>query len=156
MAQGLAEGSKLPPFTLPGDGGVEISLADFKGRKLVIFFYPKADTDGCTREAKDFSRLASAFAKAGTSVLGISADPVKKLDRFKEKHGLTVPLASDESTKTLQAYGVWAEKSMYGRKFMGIVRTTMLIGKDGRIARIWPKVKVEGHADEVLTAAKAL
>jgi peroxiredoxin Q/BCP len=156
MAAGLAEGRNAPIFTLPCDGGGEIALSDFKGKKLVLFFYPKADTDGCTREAVDFSRHAKAFAKAGTAILGVSADPVKKQDAFKAKHGLTLPLASDETHKTLRAYGVWGEKSMYGRTFMGIVRTTMLIDRDGTIARIWPKVRVEGHAEEVLAAAKAL
>lgn len=156
MPKGLAAGSRPPAFTLPADGGAEVSLSAFKGGKLVLFFYPKADTEGCTREAMDFSNRSRAFAKAGTAILGISADPVKKLDRFKAKHGLTIQLASDESTDTLQAYGVWAEKSMYGRTFMGIVRTTLLIGADGRIARVWPKVAVEGHAEEVLAAAKAL
>jgi len=152
----LAAGSKAPAFTLKRDGGTEVSLADFKGRPLVLYFYPKADTEGCTREAKDFSAQAKAFAKAGIGVLGVSADPVKKLDAFRDKYDLTVALASDESLKMLEAYGVWAEKSMYGRKFMGVVRTTFLIGPDGRIKQIWPKVKVEGHAQEVLAAAKAL
>src|SRR4051812_2118357 len=146
----LAEGSKAPAFSLKRDGGTEVSLADFKGRPLVLYFYPKADTEGCTREAKDFSTHAKAFAKAGAAILGVSADPTKKLDAFRDKYDLAVPLASDESLKMLEAYGVWAEKSMYGRKFMGILRTTMLIGPDGRIRRIWPKVKVEGHAEEVL------
>ena len=156
MSAKIAVSRKAPDFTLPRDGGGEVSLADFKGKKLVLYFYPKADTEGCTIEAKDFSRLAPAFARAKTAVLGVSADPVKKQDRFKTKHELTIPLASDETHEMLEAYGVWAEKSMYGRKFMGIVRTTLLIGPNGRIARIWPKVKVEGHAEEVLAAAKAL
>jgi thioredoxin-dependent peroxiredoxin len=151
-----AEGAKAPAFTLPRDGGGHVSLADFKGRKLVLYFYPKADTTGCTREAMDFSALAKAFAKAGTDILGVSADPVKRQDAFKTKYDLTIPLASDETHRMLESYGVWAEKSMYGRKFMGIVRATFLIGPDGRIARIWPKVKVPGHAKEVLGAAKAL
>ena len=152
----LVEGSKAPAFSLQRDGGGEISLADFRGRKLVLYFYPKADTEGCTKEAQGFSALAKAFAKADIGVVGVSADPVKKLDAFREKYDLTVALASDESRKMLEAYGVWVEKSMYGRKFMGIARATFLIGKDGRIARIWPKVKVEGHAEEVLATAKAL
>jgi thioredoxin-dependent peroxiredoxin len=152
----LAEGSKAPAFSLQRDGGGEISLTDFRGRKLVLYFYPKADTEGCTKEAQGFSALAKAFAKADIGVVGVSADPVKKLDAFRDKYDLTVALASDESRKMLEAYGVWVEKSMYGRKFMGIARATFLIGKDGRIARIWPKVKVEGHAEEVLAAAKAL
>ena len=156
MTADLAPGTKAPPFTLPRDGGETVSLADFKGQKLVLFFYPRADTPGCTVESKAFSGLAGAFAKARTAVLGVSADPVKAQDAFKAKHRLAVPLASDETHKMLEAYGVWGEKSMYGKKFMGITRTTVLIGADGRIARIWPKVKVEGHAEEVLAAAKAL
>ena len=156
MTADLAPGTKAPAFTLPRDGGETVSLADFKGQKLVLFFYPRADTPGCTIESKAFSGLAAAFAKARTAVLGVSADPVKAQDAFKAKHRLAVPLASDETHKMLDAYGVWGEKSMYGKKFMGITRTTVLIGADGRIARIWPKVKVEGHAEEVLAAAKAL
>jgi peroxiredoxin Q/BCP len=156
MTAKLTEGAKAPDFRLPRDGGGAVSLADFKGKKLVLYFYPKADTPGCTIEAKDFSRLQPAFAKAGIVVVGVSADPVKKQDAFRTKHELTTPLASDESHDMLEAYGVWAEKSMYGKKYMGINRTTVLIGGDGRVARIWPKVKIEGHADEVLEAAKAL
>lgn len=150
------EGAKAPAFTLPRDGGGDISLSDFKGRKLVLYFYPKADTEGCTREAVDFSRLVKSFRRAGADILGVSADPVKKLDRFRDKHELSVPLASDESLDTLQAYGVWVEKSMYGRKFMGIARTTFLIGPDGKIVRVWPKVSVPGHVEEVLAAVRAL
>ena len=153
---GLTEGSKAPAFRLSRDGGGEVALADFKGKPLVLYFYPKADTEGCTREAKDFTAHAKAFQKAGVAVVGVSADPVKKLDRFRDKHDLGVTLASDEGLETLRAYGVWAEKSMYGRTFMGVVRATFLIGKDGRIAKIWPKVKVDGHAEEVLAAAKSL
>ncbi|HLK84840.1 MAG TPA: thioredoxin-dependent thiol peroxidase [Xanthobacteraceae bacterium] len=152
----LKAGDKAPDFNLTRDGGSTVSLADFKGKKLVLYFYPKADTPGCTAEAKDFSRLHSAFAKAGTAVIGVSADPVKKQDAFKAKHALSTPLASDENHEMLKAYGVWAEKSMYGKKYMGINRTTVLIGPDGRIARIWPKVKIDGHAEEVLAAAKAI
>jgi peroxiredoxin Q/BCP len=149
-------GAKAPAFRLPRDGGETVSLADFKGQNLVVYFYPRADTPGCTIESKAFSSLANAFAKAGTAVLGVSADPVKAQDAFKAKHGLAIPLASDETHRMLDAYGVWGEKSMYGKKFMGITRTTFLIDRDGRIARIWPKVKVEGHAEEVLAAAKEL
>jgi peroxiredoxin Q/BCP len=156
MSAKIAIGRKAPDFTLPRDGGGEVSLADFKGKKLVLYFYPKADTEGCTIEAKDFSRLEPAFARAKTAVLGVSADPVKKQDRFKTKHDLTIPLASDETHEMLDAYGVWAEKSMYGRTYMGILRNTYLIGPDGKIAQIWEKVKVKGHAEEVLAAAKAL
>ena len=152
----LKEGSKAPPFDLPRDGSGSVSLADFKGRKLVLFFYPRADTPGCTRESIAFSKLRAGFAKAGTEVLGISADPVKAQDAFKKKHKLTVGLLSDEQHEMLEAYGAWGKKSMYGKTFMGIIRTTFLIGPDGRIARIWPKVKVAGHAAEVLAAAKAL
>lgn len=156
MGKDLKVGAKAPAFALPGDGGETVSLADFKGRKLVLFFYPRADTPGCTRESIEFSRLRAQFAKAGTDILGISADPVKAQDAFKKKHKLTVGLLSDETHRMLEAYGVWGEKSMYGKKFMGIVRTTLLIGPDGKIARIWPKVKVDGHAAEVLEAAKTL
>ena len=156
MSAKIAVGRKAPGFTLPRDGGGQVSLADFQGKKLVLYFYPKADTEGCTVEAKDFSKLAPAFARAKTAILGVSADPVKKQDRFKTKHELTIALASDETHEMLNAYGVWAEKSMYGRKYMGILRNTYLIGPDGKIAQIWEKVKVAGHAEEVLAAAKAL
>lgn len=156
MAAKPTEGSPAPQFRLPRDGGGEVSLADFAGRKLVLYFYPKADTSGCTREAQDFSALKAEFAAAGADILGVSADPVKKLDAFKAKRQLAIPLASDETHHMLEAYGVWGEKSMYGRTYMGIARSTFLIGPDGRIARIWPKVKVDGHAAEVLAAAKSL
>ena len=156
MAQELALGSPAPEFRLPRDGGGHVTLADFAGRNLVLFFYPKADTPGCTRESIAFSALQKAFSAADTAVIGVSADPVKAQDHFKAKHGLEIPLASDETHGMLEAYGVWGDKSMYGRTYMGIRRTTFLIGRDGRIARIWPNVKVEGHAEEVLTAAKAL
>jgi thioredoxin-dependent peroxiredoxin len=152
----LAVGSKAPPFKLPRDGGGSVSLADFKGRKLVLYFYPRADTPGCTREAIDFSRLRLQFHKAGTDILGVSADPIKAQDAFKKKHALTISLGSDETHKILEAYGVWGEKSMYGKIFMGILRVTFLLGPDGRIVRIWPKVKVGGHAEEVLAAATAV
>jgi thioredoxin-dependent peroxiredoxin len=156
MATPLEAGSKAPAFKLPSDGGGSASLADFKGKKLVVYFYPRADTPGCTREAIDFSKLKSDFRKAGTEVLGVSADPVEAQDKFKAKHDLTIPLLSDEAHKMLEAYGAWGKKSMYGKTFMGVIRMTVLIGPDGRIALIWPKVKVDGHAAEVLKAAKAL
>lgn len=156
MAAKPTEGSPAPQFRLPRDGDGEVSLADFAGRKLILYFYPKADTSGCTREAQDFSALKAEFTAAGADILGVSADPVKKLDAFKAKRQLAIPLASDETHHMLEAYGVWGEKSMYGRTYMGIARSTFLIGPDGRIARIWPKVKVDGHAAEVLAAAKAL
>ena len=156
MSTELQPGAKAPSFTLPRDGGGTVSLADFKGQNLILYFYPRADTPGCTIESKAFSDLSAAFRKAGAAVLGVSADPVKAQDAFKAKHDLAIPLASDETHQMLLAYGVWGEKSMYGRKFMGITRTTFLIGQDGRIARVWPKVKVAGHAEEVLAAAKEL
>ena len=144
MSAKITVGAKAPNFKLPRDGGGEVSLADFKGRKLVLYFYPKADTSGCTAEAKDFSKLAPAFARAGTAILGVSADPVAKQDKFKAKHDLSIALGSDETHEMLKAYGVWAKKSMYGRSYMGILRNTYLIGPDGKIARIWEKVKVAG------------
>ena len=156
MSAKIAAGGKAPSFRLARDGGGEVSLAEFQGRKLALYFYPKADTSGCTIEAKDFSRLAAGFKRAGTAILGVSADPVPKLDKFKAKHGLTITLASDESHEMLKAYGVWAKKTLYGRSYMGILRNTYLIDADGRIARIWEKVKVTGHAEEVLAATKEL
>jgi thioredoxin-dependent peroxiredoxin len=153
MSAKLPPGAEAPDFHLPHDGGGSVALSDFAGKKLVLYFYPKADTPGCTIEAKDFSRLAPAFEKAGVAVIGISADPVKKQVAFKAKHALQTPLASDETHEMLEAYGVWTQKSMYGRSYMGINRTTVLVGADGRIIRVWPKVKIEGHAEEVLAAA---
>jgi thioredoxin-dependent peroxiredoxin len=152
----LDPGSKAPAFTLKRDGGGTVSLADFKGRKLVIYFYPKADTPGCTREAIDFSRLKKEFAKADTEVVGVSADPVEAQDRFKKKHGLSLSLGSDPEHKMLTAYEAWGKKSMYGLTFMGVIRMTYLIDAKGKIAQVWPKVRVDGHADDVLAAAKAL
>src|SRR6185295_10803742 len=156
MATELTVGAKAPAFKLPCDGGGTVSLADFKGKALVLYFYPRADTPGCTRESIDFSKLQPQFSKAGAELLGVSADPVAAQDKFKTKHALTVALGSDESHKMLAAYGAWGKKSMYGKSFMGIIRMTVLIGADGRIARVWPKVKVDGHAAEVLDAVKAL
>jgi thioredoxin-dependent peroxiredoxin len=152
----LKEGDHAPDFDLPRDGGDKLSLASLRGKGVVLYFYPKDDTSGCTVEAIDFSRLKGEFAKFGVEIIGMSPDSSKSHDKFKAKHDLTVPLVSDEDKTVLQAYGVWAEKSMYGRKYMGVERTTFLIGKDGRIARVWNKVKVPGHAEEVLAAAKAL
>jgi peroxiredoxin Q/BCP len=152
----LAEGAKAPSFRLPRDGGDSVALADFAGQKLVLFFYPRADTPGCTREAIDFTRLRSAFAETGAAVLGISADTVKAQESFRNKHQLSIPLISDEQHEMLEAYGAWGEKSMYGRTFLGILRTTVLIGADGRIAKIWRNVRVDGHADEVLAAAQSI
>jgi peroxiredoxin Q/BCP len=152
----FAEGAKAPGFQLPRDGGDTVSLADFAGRKLVLFFYPRADTPGCTKEAIDFSRLKAAFAESDTAVLGVSADPLKAQESFRDKHELAIPLVSDEAHEMLEAYGVWGEKSMYGKTFQGILRTTVLIGADSRILRIWRNVRVDGHADEVLAAVRAL
>jgi peroxiredoxin Q/BCP len=151
----LTEGAKAPSFALPRDGGKAVSLADYAGQKLVLFFYPRADTPGCTKEAIDFTRLKGAFAAADTVVVGVSGDTLKAQEAFRNKHQLSVPLASDENHEMLAAYGAWGEKSMYGRTFMGILRTTVLIGADGKIIRIWRRVKVDGHADEVLAAAQA-
>ncbi len=153
---GLSEGAKAPAFRLLRDGGDSVSLSDFRGRKLVLFFYPRADTPGCTKEAIDFSRLSGAFAEKQTAVLGVSADPLKAPEAFRDKHELVMPLVSDEQHEMLDAYGVWGEKSMYGRTFLGILRTTVLVGADGRVIRIWRNVKVDGHADEVLAAVRAL
>jgi peroxiredoxin Q/BCP len=155
-AAAAVEGGKAPGFRLPRDGGDSVSLADYAGQKLVLFFYPRADTPGCTREAIDFTRLKADFAESGTAVLGVSADTVKAQESFRNKHELAIPLISDERHEMLDAYGAWGEKSMYGRSFMGIIRTTVLIGADGRIARIWRNVRVDGHADEVLAAAREL
>jgi len=152
----LETGQKAPNFDLPRDGGGALKLSDLTGRKVVLYFYPKDDTSGCTAEAIDFSGLKPEFEKAGAVVVGVSPDSVKSHDKFKSKHDLAVELVADEERKTLEAYGVWVEKSMYGRKYMGVERTTFLIGADGRIARIWRKVKVPGHAREVLDAARSL
>ncbi len=156
MAEMVPVGSAAPDFILPKDGGGTISLGEFRGRKLVIYFYPKANTSGCTKEAIAFNRLKPAFDEAETLILGISADRVAALEKFKRKYALDFPLASDETFKMLQAYGVWSEKSLYGRTFLGITRATYLIDREGLIAKRWPKVKIEGHAEEVLAAATAL
>jgi peroxiredoxin Q/BCP len=131
------------------------ALAGYSGQKLVLFFYPRADTPGCTREAIDFTRLKSAFAQSQTAILGVSADPPSAQEAFRDKHALSVALLSDEQHGMLEAYGVWGEKSMYGRTFQGVVRTTVLIGPDSRVLRIWRNVKVDGHADEVLAATRS-
>jgi peroxiredoxin Q/BCP len=152
----LQEGDRAPDFALQRDGDSTVRLSDFAGGKLVIFFYPRADTPGCTLEAIDFTRHAKQFEQAQTSLLGISADNVGAQTRFRDKHGLGVPLGADTDQQAIKAYGVWGEKSMYGRTFLGIVRTTVLIDANGRVARIWRNVKVNGHAADVLEAAKAL
>ena len=152
----ISEGDRAPVFTLPGAGLEKISLSKFKGKKVILYFYPKDDTSGCTKESIEFNELKDKFARAGTLVIGMSPDPVAKHVKFQEKYKLSQPLASDESKETLLAYGVWIEKSMYGRKYMGVERSTFLIDEKGKIAKIWRKVKVPGHAAEVLAAAKAL
>jgi thioredoxin-dependent peroxiredoxin len=156
VAAGLREGDRAPDFSLKRDGDSTVRLADFKGKKLVIFFYPRADTPGCTREAIDFTRHAKEFNQAGAFVVGISADDVGAQTKFRDKHALGIPLGADADLKTIKAYGVWGEKSMYGKTFLGIIRTTVLVGEDGRVARIWRKVRVDGHAADVLDAARAL
>lgn len=152
----LSEGRKAPDFKLPDDGGKTLQLTKLKGRPVVIYFYPKDDTSGCTAEAKDFSCLAGDFAAAGAEVIGISPDSPASHAKFKAKHDLGVRLAADEDKAVAQAYGVWVEKSMYGRKYMGVERSTFLVDTSGKLARIWRKVKVPGHAEEVLEAVKAL
>lgn len=154
--QTLGSGQPAPDFSLPRDGGGTVSLSDFAGKPVVVYFYPKDDTSGCTAEAVAFTALADAFAEAGASVLGVSKDSVKKHDKFRDKHSLGIALLSDETGDVCERYGVWVEKSMYGKTYMGIVRTTVLIDGAGRIAKVWHKVKVPGHADEVLAAVRAL
>lgn len=156
MTKALKDGGKAPAFSLPTDDGDTVSLKDCAGRIVVLYFYPKDDTSGCTREAVEFSALIQKFNRAGAIVLGVSKDSPEKHDKFRRKHGLKVKLGSDETGKALEAYGVWVEKSLYGRKYMGIERSTFLIDGGGVIRKIWRKVKVAGHAEEVLAAAKAL
>ena len=152
----LEPGRPAPAVRLPRDGGGEVSLADFAGRKVVLFFYPKDDTSGCTAEASEFSRRLAEFEAAGAVVLGVSKDGVASHDKFRDKHALGVPLLSDQDSDVTERFGAWVEKSMYGRKYMGTDRSTFLIDADGRIARVWRKVKVPGHVEEVLAAVQAL
>lgn len=152
----IAEGAAAPQFTLPGDGGTTISLSDFHGQPVVLYFYPKDNTSGCTKEAVAFNELKGAFDDAGVAIVGVSPDPVASHDKFKDKFGLAFPLAADEAHEVAEAYGVWKEKSMYGKKYMGIERSTFLIDREGTVAKAWRKVKVPGHAEAVLDAAKAL
>ncbi len=153
----IAPGDSLPDIALTRPDGTSVRPADYAGQKLVLFFYPKDDTPGCTTENLDFSALSTEFAKAGTALLGISKDPPKKHEKFIAKHGLTAPLASDPEEGGLSdALGFWTEKSMYGRSYMGMVRSTVLVGADGKVAQVWSPVKVKGHAAEVLEAAKGL
>ncbi|WP_128514325.1 peroxiredoxin [Tabrizicola thermarum] len=152
----ISQGQIAPDFTLPRNGGGTVTLSAFRPGKVVLYFYPKDDTPGCTLEAQDFTARLDAFTAANTTVIGISKDSVKAHDKFCTKHGLGVILASDETGHTCEDYGVWLEKSMYGKTYMGIERTTVLIDGEGKVARVWPKVSVKGHADEVLAAAQAL
>ena len=157
VATALEIGDKAPAFAMATDSNRQVSLSQYAGKQhVVLYFYPKDDTPGCTVEAKDFRDLADQFVTADTAIIGVSKDSPAKHDKFKEKYELNFTLASDETGDVCDAYGVWVEKNMYGKKYMGIQRTTYLIGKDGRIAAIWPKVKIEGHAAEVLEQAKAL
>jgi thioredoxin-dependent peroxiredoxin len=152
----IETGQDAPDFTLPRDGGGEVRLSDFRGSPVVLYFYPRDDTSGCTSQAIAFSGAIDAFREAGAEVLGISKDSVTSHDRFRDKHGLEVTLLSDGSGDTCERYGVWSEKRMYGRTYMGIERATFLIDRNGRVARVWPKVKVPGHAEEVLAAVQSL
>jgi peroxiredoxin Q/BCP len=151
----IGEGDKAPGLTVAASDGSSLDLAA-PGKPLVLYFYPTDDTSGCTKEAQDFTELAGEFAKAEAKVVGVSRDPMKRHDKFIAKYDLKVPLASDEDGKLSDAFGTWVEKSMYGRKYMGMERSTFLIGADGRVVRAWRKVKVPGHAGEVLKAVKAL
>ena len=156
MSMDLSVGDAAPDFALPTDGGGQARLADLKGKAVVLYFYPKDDTSGCTAEAIAFSGLKPKFAAARADVIGVSPDSAASHDKFKTKHKLGVALAADPERSTIEAYGVWKEKSMYGRKYFGVERSTFLIDREGRIAKIWRKVKVPGHAEEVLAAARAL
>jgi peroxiredoxin Q/BCP len=156
MAKELEEGEPAPDFALPTAGGGKTRLADLKGKPVVVYFYPKDDTSGCTAEAIAFSGLKPKFDEAGAVVIGVSPDSAAAHDKFKAKYSLSVALAADPERSAIEAYGVWKEKSMYGRKYFGVERSTFLIGRDGRIAKVWRKVKVPGHAEEVLAAIKAL
>ncbi|GLS00332.1 peroxiredoxin [Brevundimonas denitrificans] len=152
----ITEGSKAPAFDMAAAGGDRVSLDSLKGQTVVLYFYPKADTPGCTNEARDFSEHIDAFAAAGATVIGVSRDPVKKLDRFKAKYDLKVILASDEPENVTEAFGVWVQKKLYGREYMGVERATFLIDGDGVVRRVWRKVSVKNHAAEVLAAAQSI
>ncbi len=152
----LQQGQIAPDFELPRDGGGSVALSALRGAPVVLYFYPRDDTSGCTKQALGFTEAAEAFAVAQAVVLGVSKDSVAKHDKFRDKHGLGIALLSDEADKTCEAYGVWKQKSMYGKTFWGIERSTFLIDAEGRIARIWRGVKVPGHVEEVLDAVRAL
>lgn len=155
-ANRVAEGEKAPDFTLPTDGGGSVSLSALQGKPVIVYFYPKDDTSGCTKQAIGFSESKSEFEAVGATIIGISPDSAAKHDKFIAKYDLTIQLAADEEKTVADAYGVWVEKSMYGKKYMGVERSTFLVAADGTIAKAWRKVKVPGHVDEVLAAAKAL
>ncbi len=152
----LMDGDKAPDFALPGDTGDTLKLSTFKGHPVVVYFYPKDDTPGCTTQAKDFSCLVDDFKAAGVTLIGVSPDSANSHAKFKTKHDLTIALAADEEKTAATAYGVWVEKSMYGKKYMGVERSTFLVDPKGKIVKIWRKVKVPGHAQDVLAAAKAM
>jgi peroxiredoxin Q/BCP len=152
----LELGAPAPDFSLPASGGRTVSLKELKGKPFVLYFYPRADTPGCTKEACAFEEALPQLGKIGVTVIGVSKDKMKPIENFAAKYNLTFPLASDPDAKTIEAYGAWQEKSMYGKKYMGIERSTVLVDKAGKIAKIWPKVKVDGHAAEVLAAVKDL
>ena len=152
----LETGQNAPEIRLPRDGGDIVDLSDYRGQPVVVYFYPRDNTSGCTMQAQAFTEHLPEFKDAGAVVLGVSKDTVAKHDKFRDKHGLEVPLLSDAEGDTCERYGVWVEKSMYGKTFWGIVRTTFLIDRAGKIARIWPKVKVKGHVDDVLSAVRSL
>ncbi|EAV44194.1 bacterioferritin comigratory protein [Stappia aggregata IAM 12614] len=156
MMSELAVGDVAPDFELEGDGGNKVSLSALKGKPVVVYFYPKDDTPGCTKEAIAFTEQADAFAKLGVTIIGLSPDTAAKHDKFIAKHNLAIRLGADTEKEAAEAYGVWVEKSMYGKTYMGVERSTFLVGPDGKIAQIWRKVKVPGHADAVLEAARAL
>ena len=153
---GPQAGDEAPDFSMPASGGRAVSLQSLRGKPFVLYFYPRADTPGCTREACEFQEALPQLGKIGIEVIGVFKDKMKPIEKFAEKYGLTFPLASDEDTRVAAAYGAWVEKSMYGRKYMGMERSSFLVDKHGKIAKIWPKVKVDGHAAEVMAAAKAL
>lgn len=152
----VAEGAPAPDFSLAASGGRQVSLSELKGSPFVLYFYPKADTSGCTKQACAFEEALPALGATGITVIGVSPDPMPPIEKFAKKYNLTFPLASDVEKQAAGAYGTWVEKSMYGRSYMGMERTTFLIDRDGKVARIWHKVKVPGHAQEVLAAAQAL
>jgi peroxiredoxin Q/BCP len=151
----LAEGDAAPDFQMPATGGRTVSLNGYKGKAFILYFYPKADTPGCTKEACAFQEALPKFGEIGLDVIGVSPDKIKPIEKFAAKYNLTFPLASDEGHPVADRYGTWVEKSMYGRKYMGMERTTFLIGADGKVLKVWRKVSVAGHADDVMQAAQA-